>query len=100
MADDQGYGDTGFPEHKPFQGNHYQGHAALLDWPYKIHVIAKGQKKPVIYELYNLESDPMERNNLAGSEEEVFQRMQRALAAWQKSVIHSPNGGDYPKQSN
>jgi len=84
-----------FPEHKPFDNIHYNGHAALLDWPYKIHVIADKKTKQVTYELYNLENDPMEKVNLIKSEEKVFKKMKLDLTKWQHSVIQSLDGKDY-----
>ena len=84
-----------FHEHRPMIGGHYQGHAALLDWPYKIHIIAHRKKKAVTYEFYNLEKDPMEQYNLTKSESEIFTKMKKALAVWQASVINSLNGNDY-----
>lgn len=84
-----------FPELQPFDGQHYYGHAALLDWPYKIHIIGNRKKKSVAYELYNLEKDPMEENDLIKIEVERFAKMKKALAVWQASVISSLKGNDY-----
>ncbi len=76
-----------FPEDK------FIGHAAWLDWPWKLH------RKGVTFELYNLSSDPLEEKDLLASPEhrERIEKMKRELAAWQLSVTRSLNGDDYPK---
>lgn len=82
-----------FPKYGP--GSHKAGHAALLDWPFKIHVIHS--KKMVKWELYDLSKDPMETNPLNDQEKERFLKMQKELTAWQKSVLRSHAGEDYQK---
>jgi len=71
------------------------GHSALNDWPWKVHCI-NGKK----YELYNLEKDPMETNDLSKSPEhkQVFEKMKADLHSWMKSVVKSLNGDDYKKK--
>ena len=79
---------TAFPE------NYSKGHAAWIDWPWKLHRI-NGQK----LELYHLMKDPMETNDL--SEEPKHQqqltKMSDELDTWMKSVVRSYNGEDYKK---
>ena len=70
-----------------------RGHAAWNDWPWKLHRIQKG--KNVKLELYNLVDDPMESNNLAKQEADRTAQMQKALEAWQRSVLDSWSGKDY-----
>lgn len=84
-----------FPNHKRGGNGSYPGHAALLDWPYKIHVISSKKEKATRYELYNLETDPMEQHNLMSSESKIAEKMKTAIDRWQDSVIHSLNGKDY-----
>ena len=83
-------------------------HAALLDWPYKLHINAgsgrspKGEKAqkgklalpPVL--IYDVSKDSKETTDLAAQEPERVAKMTAALAAWQASVAKSLAGGDYP----
>ena len=80
-----------FPEYGP--DSHQAGHAALLDWPYKIHAIYSGKKTR--WELYDLARDPMETTPLNDSQTKRLAAMQKQLTAWQKSVLKSHSGQDY-----
>jgi len=71
----------------------HRGHAAWLDWPWKLHRISVGEDEKL--ELYNLEDDPSEKFNLADSQTRKALRMLAALKEWQESVIASLNGEDY-----
>jgi len=81
------------------------GHAAWLDWPYKLHtdaVAARGAKKgkkagdllPAV-QLYNVATDPKETTDLAAQEPERVKKMTAALEAWKASVEKSLAGADY-----
>lgn len=135
MADDQGWGDTGYnghPELKtpnlldglsllpvfdrqtesrakaiPFwsHSSKQPGHAALLDWPYKLHTnpVAGRDKKgtksretlPVV-QLYDVSKDPKEEaTDLAAQEPERVAKMTAALETWKASVEKSLSGADY-----
>ncbi len=74
----------------------FPGHAAWLDWPWKLHRIQKSEagQDPVI-ELYNLQDDPNEARDLAPSEHERVATLRTALESWQRDVIRSLNGKDY-----
>lgn len=69
-----------------------KGHAAWNDWPWKLHRI-NGRR----FELYNLEMDPMEENDLSSDPRYKKRRvrMQKELNMWMRSVIRSLNGEDY-----
>jgi arylsulfatase A-like enzyme len=70
--------------------------AALVDNEYKILTLEVGSGA---YELYNLEKDPYEGENLFEAEPEVAARMQAALEAWIAEADASQAGQDYPEKS-
>jgi arylsulfatase A-like enzyme len=82
-------------------GNGGGGHAAWLDWPYKLHQNAaagNGKKaenhtKPLLYDVVK---DPKETTNLAEQQPDRVAKMTAALKEWQKSVDASLAGKDYP----
>ena len=92
---------------KQYPPNSFPGHAAWLDWPWKLHRIqgagkAKGKAKAkaksqagVRFELYNLADDPREKKDLARQDAARAKAMKADLEAWQASVIRSLNGKDY-----
>jgi len=68
----------------------FPGHAAWLDWPWKLH--CRGGSK---VELYNLESDPNEATDTAAQHTGRVKKMKAAVQQWQTSVLRSLNGKDY-----
>ena len=84
-------------EFPTFGADAQRGHAAWLDWPWKLHRMQKGAADPA-FELYNLVDDPMERNDLEASEPERVASMRAALENWQHSVLASWAGKDYSPQ--
>ena len=70
------------------------GHAAWLDWPWKLHRI-QDQEGDIRWELYQLEKDPMETEDMAGTEPDRAGEMKSGLESWQRSVIRSLYGFDY-----
>ena len=70
------------------------GHSAWLDWPWKLHRIQNNAGE-ITLELYQLENDSLEQNNLAHSEIEKVEELLPQLEKWQNSVIQSLNGKDY-----
>lgn len=78
---------------KKFPEDDFSGHAAWLDWPWKLHRIENN--KSLKMELYNLSKDPQEANDLAKQQTKRTKTMKTQLETWQKSVIASLNGADY-----
>ncbi|MBP1768511.1 MAG: betC 1, partial [Candidatus Aminicenantes bacterium] len=76
-----------------FPENSFPGHSAWLDWPWKLHRIAK--ESDLKFELYNLADDPNEGKDLAGGSPERRKSMLAELEAWLRSVVRSLNGKDY-----
>jgi hypothetical protein len=72
----------------------FYGRSAWLDWPWKLHRIEK-ENEPIVFELYNLEADPMEENDIAAQHVDRVESMKVQLESWMQSVIRSQNGGDY-----
>ncbi len=80
---------------KQYPEGSFPGHAACLDWPWKLHRIEKNSK--VKYELYNLVADPEEGRDLTVQDATRVDLMKSQLEAWLKSVVRSLNGADYPQ---
>jgi hypothetical protein len=70
------------------------GHAAWLDWPWKLHRI-QDPEGSITWELYHLEKDSMETANLYSTETVKSLEMKAGLEDWQKSVVRSMYGFDY-----
>ncbi len=81
-------------------------HAALLDWPYKLHTGAsnsRGRKgadsaagapvAPVM--LFDVSKDPKETTDIAAQHSERVARMKAELEAWKASALKSLAGEDY-----
>lgn len=74
----------------------FPGHAAWLAWPWKLHKIPADGKSGVFqWELYNLDDDPGESNNISEVHPERVDAMRAALETWQASVAKSLEGEDY-----
>jgi len=78
---------------KQFPESSFPGHAAWLDWPWKLHRIDRNDQ--VRFELYNLADDPQEGTDLAVRSPERVDTMRTELEAWLRSVVQSLNGKDY-----
>ena len=80
-------------EFPTFDMTDLEGHAAWNEWPWKLHRIERKDK--VTYELYDLQKDPMESNDLTEKEPDRVAKMKVALEDWQRSVLNSWAGKDY-----
>ncbi len=79
------------------------GHAALVDWPYKLHTDAITRREkvngkradsiPVM--LFDLSKDPRETTDLAAENPDLVAKMSAELGAWKASVERSLTGADY-----
>jgi arylsulfatase A-like enzyme len=78
---------------KKYPEDSFGGHAAWLDWPWKLHRIET--KKGLKLELYNLIKDPEEKNDLSAQNVKRSGVMKGKLEEWQRSVVMSLNGEDY-----
>ena len=76
-----------------FDQQKLMGHAAWISWPWKLHRIQS--PKEIHFELYNLETDPMESVNLLKKKKKRVGLMASALEKWQRSVLDSWSGKDY-----
>ncbi len=83
------------PRAKPIPFRH-TGRGALVDNAYKLVVPKVGGDK---YELYNLEKDAAETNDLFAAQPEIGQKMREAFEAWNETVEASVAGKDYPEGS-
>jgi len=81
-------------EYPQFDEELSTGKVAWLDWPWKLHRRNNGKD----YLLYDLADDPMEEHDLAAdpAQDARLEELKKALHAWQRSVIRSLNGKDYP----
>jgi arylsulfatase A-like enzyme len=79
---------------KQYPEDSFPGHAAWLDWPWKLHRI-EDKKTNVKWELYNLADDPGELDDLLARQSDRVESMKSQLEAWQRSVVRSLNGKDY-----
>ena len=78
----------------PYPMDSLPGHAAWLDWPWKLHRI-QDKSGSTTWELYDLRNDSMEQVNQLELQTEKAASMKSMLENWQYSVLSSLNGGDY-----
>lgn len=80
---------------KPIPFN-FSGESALVDNQWKLLRVGRNNRRQS-YELYNLERDPREMNNLYEDEAAVAERLTRWLADWEQGLAESVAGQDYPE---
>ncbi|MBL9129747.1 MAG: sulfatase-like hydrolase/transferase, partial [Verrucomicrobiaceae bacterium] len=62
--------------------NHFPGHAAWIEWPWKLHRIEKQPGEDVTWELYHLGQDPEESHVLIAEQPERLAAMQAKIEEW------------------
>jgi arylsulfatase A-like enzyme len=74
----------------------YLGPRAIIDGDYKlvIHEQRNGEPRK---ELFDLQTDPAEKDNLIQTKPAVAEKLQSELHEWQQSVLQSLTGADYRK---
>lgn len=82
----------------PHPIDRFPGHAAWIDGNWKLHRMEDDEQN-VQWELYDLQADPEEAQNLFAAQSEVVSIMQPALLTWLQSVVTSLNGADYEAAS-
>lgn len=68
------------------------GHAAWLEFPWKLHRIVNHNQGREQWKLFQLEQDPGETEDLADRHPEQVEAMAARLEAWQAAVIRDLNG--------
>lgn len=74
----------------------YLGARAITDGHFKL-VIQEPAKGDPKRELFDLQADPAEKNNLIEQQPAIAEKLRTRLRAWQDSVLHSLTGGDYQR---
>ena len=73
----------------------YVGPRAIIDHRYKL-VVHERNNGNVERELFDLVSDPAEKINILDQQSALAERLSQKLYDWQRSVLHSLTGADYP----
>ena len=82
-------------KYKDVSEDHFQGERTMMLHEYKL--VVEGQTPDAEgYELYNIIEDPAEKNNLSQSHPQIVEQYKTELQNWQKSVLESLKGTDYP----
>ena len=77
-----------------FTSDSFPGHSAWISGIWKLHRIENKQSE-ITWELYNLQADPKETNDVLAEHSETVTRLQAELNHWLSSVVNSINGKDY-----
>ncbi len=80
--------------HPVITAEDYRGPRAIIDGQHKlvIHELGTGDVK---YELFDLQTDPAESNNIIVDLPETAERMKTQMRDWQTAVLSSLSGEDY-----
>ncbi len=82
-------------KHPTAKTRDFGGSAAWTDNRYKLVSNPGKQGRPGSVELYDLQDDPKEANDVSATHPEIVGRMKRELEEWQRSVEQSLTGSDY-----
>ncbi|HEX3871378.1 MAG TPA: sulfatase-like hydrolase/transferase [Pirellulales bacterium] len=74
----------------------YRGPRAVIDGWFKL-VLHERSSGDVKRELFDLEADPAEKNDLVDRDPETANRLAARLRQWQRSVLDSLTGADYAR---
>tara|TARA_B100000676_G_scaffold73891_1_gene73615 strand:- start:1839 stop:3311 length:1473 start_codon:yes stop_codon:yes gene_type:complete len=77
-----------------FTSDSFPGHSAWISGIWKLHRI-ENKQNAITWELYNLQDDPKETNDVLAEHSETVTRLQAELNHWLSSVVNSINGKDY-----
>lgn len=83
-------------KYKAISENDFSGERTMLTNQYKLMIEGQSPDENGI-ELYDIQNDPQEVTNLAGSHPEIVRELQLELRKWQESVLNSLKEGDYKK---
>ena len=83
--------------HPEIRKQDFQGARAILTDDYKL--VIDGDQATGI-ELFDLNKDPGEKNNLALAHPDIVKRLSGQLRDWQGSVLNSLMGRDYPSHTS
>jgi arylsulfatase A-like enzyme len=86
---------AGFVDQK-YPADQFPGPSAWISGQWKLHR-ETSKKGTTAYRLFNLAADIREEHDLSGKEPARLESMKDELANWQKSVVKSLNGSDYPQ---
>ena len=78
--------------HPEITESNFAGAKAILDNQFKLVIDGAGESGR---ELFDIRSDPAERNDLYESQREVAEQLEKQLVEWQQSVLESLTGKDY-----
>ena len=83
--------------HTDIQSQDFMGPRAVLDNRYKL-VIQESDAGTVVKELFDIRSDPGEKNNIISAQPKIANKLEIKLQDWQQSVLQSLKGKDYQKR--
>ncbi len=72
----------------------YFGSRSIIDGHYKL-IVQTAKNGNTNIELFNLDTDPAEANDLSQQSPEIVSTLHAKLKQWQKSVLNSLTGADY-----